>query len=225
VSIAGSFDVQETLGTIKKHFGKHSRNPKPFPEMYTEEPKQEGQRRVTVERAGVNILGMAYKIPHALDKDIPALLMLASVLYEDKTSRLYRTLVDTAHATNVAAGCMQLRDPALFEIYVTLAPKTTHEQVEKLIKKELADIALKGTTANELARAKRAAKAAIASRRDGPFALLSSLNEDIATGDWTRFATLPKALEKVTTKDVQNVAKKYFVDDQSVVGWFINTAQ
>ena len=63
-----------------------------------------------------------------------------------------------------------------------------------------------------------------ATRRDGPYAFLSSLNEDLATGDWTRFVTLPEALQKVTSKDIQRVAKKYLVKDQSTIGWFINTA-
>jgi zinc protease len=120
---------------------------------------------------------------------------------------------------------MQFHDPSLFEIYVTLAPKTSHEKAEKIVMDECKKIAEKGVTAGEITRAKRAARAAIAARRDGPFAMLSALNEDIATGDWSRFATLPKALEKVTPKDVQRVTKKYFVDDQSVVGWFINTAK
>jgi zinc protease len=222
VSIAGNFDESETLSLIKKHFGKHPKAPKPFPVMCTEEPKQEGQRRVTVRRAGAPLLGISLKIPNAHHKDIPALLMLASILYEDKTSRLYRSLVDTALATQMLVMVYQLHDPGLFQVFATLAPKVTHAKVEKIILDECESIATKGVTTNELARAKRAARSAIATRRDGAYALLSALNEDIATGDWTRFATLPSAIEKVTAKDIQRVAKAYFVDDQSVVGWFVS---
>jgi zinc protease len=84
-------------------------------------------------------------------------------------------------------------------------------------------IKAKGITAPELARAKRSIRAYIASRRDGPYALLSALNEEIATGDWTRFVTLPKALDAVKAADVQKVAKKYLLDDQRTVGWFLGT--
>jgi zinc protease len=224
VSIVGSFDTEEALQLIKKYFGVHPKAPKPFPAMYTEEPKQEGQRRVTVKRAGVHMVGIAHKIPEATHEDIPALLMLSSVLFEDKTSRLYRTFVDTALATDVTVYCSQFHDPGLFQTFITLAPKTSHEKAEALLFKEYKKIADNGITATELSQAKRAARIALASRRDGPFALLASLNEDIASGDWTRFVTLRSALEKVTTKDVQRVAKKYLVEDQSVAGWFINTA-
>jgi zinc protease len=225
VTITGSFDSAQVLELIKKHFGKHPKAPKSFPGMYTEEPNQEGQRRVLVQRAGAPLVGISHKIPNAHHKDIPALLMLASILYEDKTSRLYRSLVDTALTTQIMVMTYQLRDPGLMQVYATLAPNVAHEKVEKIILAEYEAIAKKGVTASELSRAKRAARSAIAHRRDGAYALLSSLNEDIATGDWTRFATLPKALEKVTAKDIQRVTKTYFVDTQSVVGWFINSNQ
>ena len=81
-----------------------------------------------------------------------------------------------------------------------------------------------GTTAAELARAKRGVRRFVASRRDGAYSLLSSLNEDLATGDWTRFVTLPEQIMKATVKEVQRVAKTYLVEDQSVFGQFINTA-
>jgi zinc protease len=121
--------------------------------------------------------------------------------------------------------CWQLHDPALFETFITLAPKTTHETAEKLLKAEYEKIKTNGVSSSELARAKRGIRTYVASRRDGPYAFLSSINEDLATGDWTRFVTFPQALTEVTSKDIQRVAKKYLVDDQATVGWFINTAK
>ncbi len=224
VTIAGNFDVRETLALVKKEFGVHPKSPMPFPAMYTDEPKQEGQRRTTVHRAGVNMIAIAHKTPEGNHEDIPALLMLSLILSEDKTSRLYKALVDNAKATDASIYCWQLHDPALFEAFVTLAPKTTHEQAEKIVLAEYEKIIQKGVTTAELARTKRMVRTYFATRRDGPYAFLSSLNEDLATGDWTRFVTLPEALQKVTSKDIQRVAKKYLVKDQSTIGWFINTA-
>ncbi|MDB5264623.1 MAG: peptidase domain protein [Parcubacteria group bacterium] len=225
VTIVGSFKEDEVLAHIAREFGKHSRKEGGYPKMYTEEPKQEGQRRVRVERSGVNMVGFAHKIPEATHTDIPALIILAVVLYEDKTSRLYKSFVEPALATEVAVMCNQFQDPSLFETFITLAPKTSHEKAEQLLKKEYDLIADKGITTTELKRAKQAARAFVASRRDGPYALLASLNEDLAAGDWTRFVTLPDAIESVTAADVKRVAKTYFKDQNSVVGWFVNTAE
>jgi zinc protease len=223
-SVAGSFDEKEVLTRIKKEFGRHPAKTGPYPALYTTEPAQQGERRVRVERSGAPMIALAHKIPHATHADIPALLLLGSALYEDKTSRLYKAFVDTALATDITIFCWQFQDPGLFETFITLAPSTPHEKAEAVLRREYQKIIDGGVTAPELARAKQAARAAIAARRDGPFALLSSLNEDIATGDWTRFVTLPDAIERVTRADVKRVAKTYFKPQTSVVGWFVNTA-
>ena len=224
VSVVGGFDAEATLAAIVKEFGAHGKAPIAHPVMHTEEPKQEGERRALVKRAGhTNMIALAHKIPAATHADLPALLILALILSDGKTSRLYRALVDSAIATDATTMCYQFRDPSLLISYITLAPRMKHDTVEKRVKKEYASIIEKGVTAPELARAKRSLRAYIAARRDGPYALLASLNEEIAVGDWTRFVTLPQALARVTAKDVQKAAKKYLVDDQSTIGYFIGT--
>ncbi len=224
VTVVGSFDEATVLTTIAKEFGAHAQTLVPLPPLYTEEPKQEGERRAVVKRAGTtNMVALAYKIPGALDVDIPALLLLSLILADGKTSRLYRALVDSAKAIDVTTMCYQFKDPSLFTTYVTLAPKTPHALVEKLVKQTFEKITTVGVTAQELQSAKKSMRAYIASRRDGPYALLTNLNEEIATGDWTRFATLPTLLARMTGKEVQKVAKKYLIDDQSTIGYFIGT--
>ena len=221
VSVVGGFEEREVLTLIAKQFGKHQKAPKPFPQMLTTEPAQEGQRRVVVSRAGAPLLGVAHKIPEGTHADMPALIMLAAVLAEDKTSRLYRALVDTAKATDIATYCYQLHDPSLFITYVTLTPDTTHAIAEAHIKSAYEAISKKGVREKELARLKKLVRAETASKRDGAYSFLSSLNEDIATGDWTRFVTLPEKLLAVTPKEIQAVAKKYLTDTTSTVGWFV----
>ena len=63
VTIAGGFDEGTVLKSIKKEFGVHSKAPHKFPDMYTEEPKQEGERRSVVKRVGSDVIGTGYKIP------------------------------------------------------------------------------------------------------------------------------------------------------------------
>jgi len=222
LSVVGGFDATATLSAIAKEFGVHPKAPMSYPKMYTEEPKQEGERRVVVKRAGyTNMVGIAHKIPEATAEDLPALLLLSLILSDGKTSRLYRALVDTSLATDATTSCYQFHDPSLMISYLTLAPRVLHATIEKRVKQEYEKIIIKGITAQELTRAKRSLRASIASRRDGPYALLSSLNEEIATGDWMRFVTLPEQLACVSAKEIQKVAKKYLTDDQSTVGYFI----
>lgn len=224
VTIAGGFDQITALTLIKKHFGRHSKNPKPYPAMYTEEPPQEGERRGVVKRAGVDLICVAHKIPNAHHSDAPALAVLGLILADGKTSRLYRALVDSAKATNVSVYGYETKDPSLFQTFVTLANGQKHSAIERIVKKVYENVK-KGVTVQELFAAKRSTRVGYAARRDGVYHLLASLNEEISTGNWARFVTHPQALQKVTAKDVQRVARTYLVDDQSTVGWFINTAK
>lgn len=221
VSVVGGFNLKEALAMIVKEFGTHPKKKNGYLPVYTAEPKQEGERRAIVSRVGnTDIIGIAHKIPAATHADLPALTILSLVLAEGKTSRLYRALVDSAKVTGVSTNCFQFHDPSLLITYATLAPNVAHLAIENLVKDEYRKIAEKGILLSELNQTKRAIRTYIASRRDGPYALLAALNEEIATGDWTRFASFPKMLAQVSAKDVQKVAQQYLTDDQSTVGWF-----
>lgn len=224
VTVAGGIDTEKTLKLIKKLFGVHTKNPKPYPLIYTEEPPQEGERRVKLKRAGTDTLFIAYKIPAASHADMPALFILTSLLAGRKTSRLYRALVDTGLATNVGASVTALRDPGLLNTSVTLVHGKNHADIEKIVKNTYQLVQEKGVTAEELAGAKRSSRLGSARSRDGVYSFLSSINEDIASGDWAHFITDREAMQKVTVKDIQRVAKNYLIDDQSTVGWFIDTS-
>lgn len=223
LTVAGNFDRTQILNLAKKFFGVHAKKPGEYPQMYTEEPPQQGERRVIVRRSGNPILGLAHKIPGGLHPDMPALIVLSTVLYDDKSSRLHKAFIDTAHATGVMVMANQFRDASLFETYITLAHGMSHQKAEALLRKEYGLIGNKGIQAKELAAAKRSLRVAYSHRTDGPYAFLSAINEDLAAGDWSRFITLPRDIQSVNVKDVQRVAKTYFVDDQSIVGWFIPT--
>jgi zinc protease len=222
VTIIGDFDPAAALGLVKKYYGVYPRAPKPIPQVYTEEPAQSGPRRVTVKRtAQLGVVGVAYKTPAATHPDTPALSILASILATGKNSRFYRALTDQTLTTNVTAGTGFFHDPSLLNIYADLAPGATHEQVEKILLAEVGRLKTGGVTDAEVSAAVNQKLARIAYARDGSFAIASTLNENIAAGDWTLFYTLEDAYRKVTAADVNRVANHYLLEDQSTTGWFI----
>ena len=222
VTIIGDFDKKEALGMVKKHFGKHKSSAHDIPEMYTEEPEQQGARRLLVKRSGqTGIVGIAHKSPKGIHKDTYALQIISKVLGDGKSSRLYRKIVDKGLATGLFMWDFPFKDNGLFITYVFMTPGADHSEIENIILNEYASLQSDGITENELKRAKAQIKSEMAFSRDGSYSIASALNEAIAAGDWTFYTTYADNINAVKTSDVKVVAQKYLLEDQSTTGYFI----
>ena len=221
-TIIGDFNKAEALALIKNYFGEHNASKNNIPEMYTEEPDQEGPRRTVVKRAGqTGVVGVGHKTQEGLHEDTYAFQLLGKILSEGKTSRFYKTIVDRGLATSLMMYDFPLKDNGMFITYIFLTPDTDHQTVEDIVLEEYKKIINGGVTKEEIARAKAQTRASVAFSRDGSYAVASALNEAIAIGDWTFYTTFMDHIEKVSTKDIQGVAKKYLVEEKSTTGWFI----
>ena len=233
-TVAGQFDRAEALGLIDRHFGPVAPGPeaaddapeplvhRPFDEAVTREPEQRGERRVVVRQAGeLGAVLLAYKAPAGLDEAADALDVLVQVLAAGKSGRLYRALTDPGLSTAASAYFPRLRDPGLFIAYATLAPDVGHDAAEAALKAALRAVADDGITDAELARARRQVVADEAFGRDGPYAVVSQINEAVAVGDWTLFADFRDRVEAVSAADVQAAAAEVLNDDRLTVAWYV----
>jgi zinc protease len=225
LTVVGDIETEPVLGLIKKYYGVYPHSPAPIPAIYTEEPAQTGERRVTVKRPGeLGTIIVAHKVPNGRDADQAALEMLDAILSSGKNARLYRALVDQGLALSAGAGTNLHHDLSLHTVYAALTPGTTHEQVEKALLAEINKIKTSGVTAAEVASVKQQYIAEDAYKRDGTAAVASEISEWIGVGDWTLYVTFPQKVQQVTPADVQRVAKQYFGADQSTTGWFVPLA-
>ena len=234
-TVAGWFDRREALDRIEAHFGAIPAGPGGAPDApeplvhrgddaVTREPEQHGERRIVMRKAGeLGAVLLAYKAPAGLDPDADALDVLTQALSHGKSARLYRRLTDRSLSTSASAFFPRLRDPGLFVAYALLAPDVTHETAEAEIRDVLAEVARDGLTDGELARAKQQVVADEAYERDGPMSVVSQINEAVAVGDWTLFATYRDRIEAVTLDDVQRAAARVVRDDRLTVGWYVPT--
>jgi len=221
-TVIGDFEKKQTLALIKKYFGEHGRSQHTIPKMYTEEPPQEGPRRIMIKRVGqTGIVGIGHKTPEGLNQDTYALQALGKILTEGKSSRLYKRIVDPGLATSLFMYDFPFKDCGMFISYVFLTPETNHNSVEEIVLEEYRQIIKEGIKQKELDRAKAQIKANVAFSRDGSYAVASALNEALAIGDWTFYSTFMDHIIKVSRKDIQRVAEKYLIEDQSTTGWFI----
>ena len=221
-TVIGDFNVDSTLSLIEKYFGEHSKSEHEIPKVYTEEPQQEGPRRIVVKRTGqAGITAVAHKTPHGLHNDIHAIHLLGKILCDGKSSRLYQKIVDQGLATSLFMYDFPFKDNGLFITYAFLTPEVSNQKVEEIILDEYNDIINNGVDQEELNRAIAKTRATVAFSRDGSYAVASALNEAIAIGDWEFYTNFLDNIEAVSTENIQLAAKQYLVEDQSTVGWFI----
>ena len=243
--VAGDFDERDCLALVEKYFGAHQPTPAPVPEVYTDEPAQEGERRLVVRRAGeLALVQIAWHTPSVLgearvlsnaelaaraaappaENDIYPLVVLAAAMSHGVTSRLYQALVETELAVSVQANCDQFRDPGLFNVYATVRPGVEPSEVERVILSEFARAGAEGLTEEETAKAKRQIVARVAYDRDGTHNIASQISEAEAVADWRFYETYASRVAGVGPEDVRRVARKYFTEDARTVGHFIPKA-
>ncbi|HMF57229.1 MAG TPA: pitrilysin family protein [Pyrinomonadaceae bacterium] len=240
--LVGDFDRAGALSLISKYFGVYQASAQPIPQVYTEEPPQQGERRVTIRRAGeVPLVEIAYHTPGTLGQgnvlsnedlakralnppaqnDTYPLAVLSTILSQGVTSRLYQALVEKQLTINVFSNADQHRDPGLFEVAATLRPGVEPRQVEEVILAELKRVTDSGVTQAEIDKAKQQILAQEAFNRDGTFNIAAQMAETEAIADWHFFQDYSSNISKVTAADVQRVATTYFTEDNRTVGYFI----
>ncbi len=220
--VVGDFEEQVALDLIEKYFAATPASTHPIPPVYTTEPKQEGEVRFILRRAGqLGIVELGWHTPEAIHPDSPALDVLDQVMSAGVTSRLYQALVEKQLAISAHTHAYQFIDPGLFTLNVMLRPGVKHEEAEDAALAEIKKLKNEKVRNKELQKAKNIILSQMIYLRDSPFGVVSAIAEAEAVADWKLYADLPKKIEAVTADEIQRVANKYFTADNRTVGWFI----
>jgi zinc protease len=226
LTIGGKFDEAEALALVAKHFGPIPRPSRALPALYTEEPTQDGERAVTLRRAGdVQIVATMYRIPAAADPTYPALDVLAHVFGTAPTGRLHRALVQTGLATSAWGYERMMRDPGYAGFGANLSKDGALEPARAALIAALEGAGRAPITDAEVERARTALLNDIEKTQLDSAALWRHLPEFAAVGDWRLFYLYRDRLRKVTTADVQRAADTYLKPANRVLGMFVPTAQ
>jgi zinc protease len=239
--VGGDFEEAHALALVNQYFGAFPASSEPIPEVYTDEPRQEGERRLVVRRAGeLPLVQVAFRTPAALGQervlsnaelaaraaappesnDIYPLAVLACVLTNGVTSRLYQALVESELAVSADARVDQFRDPGLFNVYATAAHGVEAQRLEDAIHLELARAA-EDVSEEEVEKAKRQLASQVAYERDGTHNVAMQMSEAEAVADWRFYKDYPRNIARVTSEEVRRVAARYFREDARTVGHFI----
>ncbi|MBN2305030.1 MAG: insulinase family protein [Anaerolineae bacterium] len=233
VVAVGDFDSVAMLDRITELYGHIPAGPVPPPVTRTE-PPQRGERTVRVEREGnAHYVFMGYRAPEAAHPDWFKLALVDSVLagasapggagLGNRTSRLYRALVETELALNVGGGLYPSVDPHLMSIIVTARDGRTPDEVQAALDAEINRLVEGDITQAELDKARKQARALFAYGTEGVTgqALWLAFAENLSGYVW--YEHYLDRLESVTLDDVLAAARQYLRPSQRTVGWFIPT--
>ncbi len=234
LALAGDFEMDEMVAKVAANFG--GIPTKGFvPQTIPVEPPLGGERRVTVDGPGQTaFVQISYRAPSASDLDFFSLTVLDSLLTgpsslnmfgsggtTNKTSRLYRALVEGEISVSCFGTLQATHDPYLYAINLTVHPEHTPEQVLQAVDDELKRVMDSPVTEEEIARAIKQAKAlfAYSSENISNQAFWLGYTDMFANYDW--FENYVNHLAKVTPEDVLRIAREILHPDNRVVGFYL----
>jgi zinc protease len=220
--IAGRFDEARAVALAGKHFGPLRKPTRVLPAFYTDEPTQDGERRVRLERVGDNqIVSTLYRVPAGSHPDYPAIDLLTNILGDVPAGRLHRAIVQKGLASQVWGAERGMHDPGYmyFGAYLGRDGKLSDAR-ERLIE-VVESVKQEPLQAAELERARTALLNDFEKVQLDAAGLVRSLSEFIAIGDWRLFFLYRDRLRQVKLDEVQRAAERYLKPANRVLGEFV----
>ena len=219
IVIAGDIDEKVAFKEVKKYFDKIQNASEIPTKLHTQEPKQEGERRVKVHKQSeVEILTLAFRIPPFNHQDQIALSALSEILSGGKSSPLVSEIVDKKRlATEVYAYNMDLMDDGLFILMGLANTGVSLEKLEKAILAEIDKIKQGKLKASELEKAKTNLRASFLYELESSSGVANLFGSYLVRNDLESLLKFEQDFENLKLEDIVKVAQKYFVPQNATI--------
>ena len=220
--VSGKIDQDKTIKLVHKYFSKIKRPKRQLQELYTEEPIQDGERQVTIRRAGdVKVVASMYHIPAGFDEMYPAVALLTNILADPTSGRLHKTLVKNNLAANSYGFSFQWGEPGVAIFMAQLGVDKDIEQTRVAMLETLENLTDEPISDEEVARAKAKMIKQFELRFNSSQSIALELSEWIGMGDWRLMFIDRDRMEQVTADKVRSAAAEYLVNDNRTLGLFL----
>jgi zinc protease len=183
--VSGRFDEAAALRLVERHFGGIPKPQRTLLATYTTEPPQDGERSVTLRRAGeVQLIGAQYHLPPGSHADFPAIDILVTALTKVPGGRLHRALVATGKASSIYGGDQQQREAGYAYFGATLRKDMSLDAARTALVAALEDLAAEPFSDDEVERARTKLLNDVDMALTNPRELGIAMSEFIAMGDW-----------------------------------------
>ncbi|MBS1877235.1 MAG: insulinase family protein [Acidobacteria bacterium] len=224
--ISGQFDPAKALAYASAAFAAVPKPARVLDKTYTEEPTQDGERIVRLRRVGdVQGLIAVYHAPAATHPDAAVLEVLAGVLGETPSGRLYKALVDNKKAVSADLEMQQLHDPGYLMASVRVRKDQSLDEARNIMVKSIEGLVNEPPSKEEVERAKARLLKQIDLALTNSEMIGITMSEYASAGDWRLLFVHRDGIKKTSEQDVLRVAKAYLKESNRTIGEFIPTAK
>ncbi|HKE85608.1 MAG TPA: pitrilysin family protein [Vicinamibacterales bacterium] len=224
--VAGKIDETKTLGLIAKYFGPIPKPQRTLPTIYTAEPTQDGERTVTLQRVGdVQNIVVGYHVPAGSHPDYQALQMASQILTDNPSGRLYKALVETKKASQIAGQGLQLRDAGMIMVLAEVRKESSLDDARTTLLTTIDAVKTTPFTSEEVERVRNRLLTQIDLQLNNSEQMALSLSNWASMGDWRLFFLNRDRIKQTTLADVQRVATYYLKPANRTLGVFVPAAQ
>ncbi|MCP4150979.1 MAG: insulinase family protein [bacterium] len=221
VGIAGDIYPDQLKKLATKYFSKLKPGRKNF-RIYTKEPKQLGEKSMTIYDDYEPLVAVGYHIPSMLHEDFIKFSILDNIITSGRSSRLQKKLIiDKKSATQVAsfAGLPGSKYPTLYLLAAFPTKGHNNDEMLKAIDEEIERLKTTPVTGEELNSAKTREKLFIINGLKSSEGMIGQLlRAEAFRGSWRKTFDNLDAIEKITTEDIQKLVNKYLVkSNRSIV--------
>lgn len=209
LAVVGDVNTQEALDEIRRYYGDFAKGQLVKEESPPEPPQQHFRYRHLRGDIQQCYLDMGFHTPEILRDDTYALEILAFVLGQGKSSRLYQQVKEKEMLVNtIAASNYALKDVGIFEIKATTRPENLRKailaifsNIDNLRKHRIAE--------QELRKARNSLQASFVVSMESAASQANLLAASEALGDFRLVDDYLNKLFQVTQEDILRVTRRY----------------
>jgi zinc protease len=224
--VAGKFDEKRTLELVAKYFGEIPRPGRKLAPTWTVEPVQDGERQVTLRRAGdVAIISLVYHGVAGADPDKVAEDAIVDILTNKPSGRLYKALVEKGIASEVNGTAYPMAEPGVMIFSAKVGKSGSARDVRDIMTGIVESLGSSPITKEEIERWRagffREYELVLAETAKTGIVL----SEFAAMGDWRLLFLTRDRVKTTTANDVARVARAYLKASNRTLGLFHPTKE
>jgi zinc protease len=223
VIIAGPTTHEANLKLVEKYFG-GLKPGRPSPRVARGEEPQHGPREATLEaEVQLPILLAGYKVPPDSSADAAVMDVIANLLSNGQSSRLYRKLVYEDQSALFAGGlAFPRKDTSLFYAFCAAKPQRDRDSLETTFFHEFEKLGTEPVSPDELTRVQNQLEAQFVFNLEQVQDRATNLgNATLISGDPKMAARRLERWRSVTAEDIERVARAYLVPNNRCRVWVV----